>query len=132
MEFKTTTGGTTTLVLDPSEEAWLREAARARGENYEIAFAKFELLRRANPLAEFDELAHAFGDGLMRNGAAPVAEETQEPGPDCLEDLIDLDATIRRALKSASSIQVEAVLLQARATTLQAIALIQTLRELDD
>ncbi len=130
MEFKTTTGGTTTLVLDADEEGWLRGVAKQRRERYEAVFAQFEQLRRANPLSQFDDLATMFAEvrGMPPLGVIPM----QDPGPEGLDDLIELDGQIRRALKNASSIQVEALLLQARATTLQAIALVQVLRDLDD
>lgn len=129
MEFKTTTGGVTTLALDPEEEAWLRGVAKARKQHYEVVFAEFEMLRRANPLADFDQLMPLFTGVATVNG---LGSEFQDAGPRGLEDLIELEALIRNRLKSCGSLQVEALLLQALATTRQAIALTQILANLDD
>lgn len=129
MDWKTTTGGTTTLVLDPDEEAWLRGVARARKQHYEQALFDFEALRRNNPhIAEFGQLAEMFMPSKVERAFADAFAQTTNG----LDDLVDLDAHIRKEIRECSSLQVRALLLQARATTLQAIALIETLRGLDD
>lgn len=128
MEFQTTTSGDTTLVLDGREEQWLRNAAHVRGEDYHQVFAEFEQLRRAHPLQSFEELAATFGSAAQaRRMAAGVVAALEDPS-DPLKDLKALDQRITRALTSASSIQVEAMLLGAKATTLQAIALVTLLQ----
>ena len=117
MEFQSTTSGDTTLVLDAPEETWLRAVAQNLGLEYSDALAQFESLRFNNPLASFEELAAMFS---QRHAAARRAglSNTSDGPSDTLGDLRALDRTINRAMRSASSIQVEALLLSVKAMML--------------
>lgn len=126
MEFRSTTSGDTTLILEPHEEAWLEGVAQNIGLPYRDCFAQFENLRFNNPLASFSELAEVFSQRQVTH--AGVVKTAPDIPSDPLKDLKALDQRITRDLASASSIQVSAMLLGAKATTLQAIALVTLLQ----
>lgn len=117
MEFKTTTGGETTLHLDPGErEAVIAAAAAHDVTDINTVMKHFSRRRSENPLAGFEEvLAIAFPPPPKKT--AGVARRPLKVDP--LDETDEIMKRINRAMSEASSAQIGAYLLVAWATVNQ-------------
>jgi hypothetical protein len=131
MEFKTSQGGTTTLVFDEGEMLHLESIARRQECSLGDVIDLITKQRQANPLANFDGLLMKTFPNIFDAGLVPVKAKKRL----AVDPLVDLENLIRRRISAqqlptgptSQSHQAEATLLQALATCLLA----QTMRDRD-
>jgi hypothetical protein len=132
MEFKTSQGGTTTLVFDEGEMLQLESIAKRQECSIGDVIDLIAKQRQANPLADFDGLLLKTFPNIYAAGLVPAKRQKQQKAPD---PLVDLENLIRRRISAqqlptgptSQSHQAEATLLNALATCLLA----QTMRDRD-
>lgn len=125
MEFKTSTGGDTTLAFDAVEQQELAHIAELRGETLDQVRKQFELILRQHPMAAFEGVCSKLMPPPRLSAAA--ADDVQvKRGRQSLNALIDMEMSkVGQKMREAGSIQVEATLRQAYATLLLAAATLQ-------
>jgi hypothetical protein len=133
MEFKTSQGGTTTLVFDDEERGVLDSIAQRNRISYDEVIKTVVLQRQANPLADFQQLVDDCYPQASRIQAGLVP--TKQGKKPRIDPLVDLENLIRRRISAqqlptgptSQSHQAEATLLNALATCLLA----QTMRDIN-
>lgn len=135
MDFKTSTGGDTTLVFDEAEMLSINQQAKHLKVQPLHVMETLTRLRQAEPLATFEDLVRklpaTYGNPLTKRTAGVASVATQTPP---IDPMADLEADIRRRLGALRGVgttsgvqQTEAVLIQALATCLQTRALCRRL-----
>lgn len=133
MEFKTTTGGDTTLILDDAEREAIRKTISGTGISADRAMELVSMAQRQNPLADFQGvLAAAFPSVL---NAAVVPEQakpsaTREARTQLVKTIRTQGRDLDTRIANAQSMQVEAMLVSAKVGLVQALAILQASDEI--
>ena len=135
MEWKTAPGGNTTLHLEPDELTLLHQRSDHAGFERVAALRHFTEVRRANPMAEFNEvLLLAFPASDKPAGVAPKSKAIPQDRNERMRLAKALGKHValieQRLAQAGGSIQVEALLLTGYATTMQSLVMLELADEL--